>query len=200
MTGKGPPARDDPSHDQTNHRHQQGLVVVILPVMANRLTVKFVHHLLELGVTIWVAEPQGDEFFRPRGWPNLTADGNEERLSDFRVGMALCANTGGVITVVDVDPRNGGDIEKVRALLNELKVRVFAELNTPGGASTSTSLATAACLTCTPSQTTRSCPASPGSIFNRLAATCSSPAPSDRISGQRLHHRVRRPGGAGHRG
>jgi hypothetical protein len=35
--------------------------------------------------------------------------------------------------VVDVDPRNGGDIEKVRAQLAELKVRVFAEITSPSG-------------------------------------------------------------------
>jgi hypothetical protein len=35
--------------------------------------------------------------------------------------------------VCDVDPRNGGDIEKVRSLLQRLSVRVFAEVRTPGG-------------------------------------------------------------------
>ena len=77
--------------------------------------------------------PDGDEFFRPKGWPTLTAEGNEERLRDFRKGMAVCANTGGVVTVIDVDPRNGGDIEKVRALLARLGVRVFAEIASPSG-------------------------------------------------------------------
>ena len=78
-----------------------------------------------------------------QGLATLTAEGNEERLRDFRKGMAVCANTGGVVTVIDVDPRNGGDpqvdprnggdIEKVRALLARLGVRVFAEIASPSG-------------------------------------------------------------------
>ena len=47
--------------------------------------------------------------------------------------MAVCLNTGGVVVVIDVDPRNGGDIEKVRQLLAELKVRVFAAIRTLSG-------------------------------------------------------------------
>jgi hypothetical protein len=91
-----------------------------------------------LNVPLWVGKhnpnlPDGDSFFRPKGWPTLTAEGNEERLKDFRKGKAVCANTGGVVTVIDVDPRNGGDIEKVRALLARLGVRVFAEIASPSG-------------------------------------------------------------------
>ncbi len=98
---------------------------------------EFVFHLLGLNVSLWVAErnprgPDGAEFTRPRGWPTLTADKNIERLSTFSPGKAICANTGGKVAVVDVDPRNGGDIEKVRALLDELGVRIYGELHTPG--------------------------------------------------------------------
>ena len=63
----------------------------------------------------------------------MSADKNDERLKAYRRGMALGANTGGRVAVVDVDVRNGGDVEKVRALLRTLKVRIFAEINTPGG-------------------------------------------------------------------
>jgi P4 family phage/plasmid primase-like protien len=122
-----------------------------------RPEVAFVRHLLELGVPLFTAEPGGrrdvvpdldnegelievvfrgpddPEFVRPRGWPSLTAEGNDERLSGMRVGTAVCANTGQAIAVVDVDPRNGGDVDKVRALLDELKVRIFAEVETPSG-------------------------------------------------------------------
>ena len=42
-------------------------------------------------------------------------------------------NTGDPLAVVDVDTRNGGDVEKVRALLAEYKVRIFAEVDTPSG-------------------------------------------------------------------
>ncbi len=98
---------------------------------------EFVVHLLGLNVPLWVAErnprgPDGAEFTRPRGWPTLTAAKNIERLSTFSPGKAICANTGGKVAVVDVDPRNGGDIEKVRALLDELGVRIYGELHTHG--------------------------------------------------------------------
>jgi len=43
------------------------------------------------------------------------------------------ARTGGRAAVTDVDPRNGGDIEKTRQLLDGLGVRVFAEVATPSG-------------------------------------------------------------------
>ena len=76
----------------------------------------------------------GDEFFRPKGWQKLTSEGNAERLSTFTPDKAICANSGGLVTVFDVDPRNGGDFEKVRALLlKELGVRIYGEVATPGG-------------------------------------------------------------------
>ena len=40
---------------------------------------------------------------------------------------------GGAVVAIDVDPRNGGDIEKVRNLLDELKVRIFTEIASPSG-------------------------------------------------------------------
>jgi hypothetical protein len=98
-----------------------------------RATVEFVRHLCEVPVAIWLAEPGGKEFVRPRAWQHSTPDGNQGRLKHFKVDMALCANMGGAVAVVDVDPRNGGNIEKVRALLVELKVRVFAEITSPSG-------------------------------------------------------------------
>ena len=117
----------------------------------------FVRHLDELGVPLFTAEPGGrrdvvpdlenegelievilrdpndPEFVRPRGWPTLTAEGNWARIAEIRWGGALCAICGKPIAVVDVDPRNGGDIENVHALLAMLKVRIFAEITTPGG-------------------------------------------------------------------
>lgn len=96
---------------------------------------RFVCTLVALGVAIWVAPPGvgKDEFHRPMGWQKLTSIANRERIATFRPGMAVCANMGGVVVVVDIDPRNGGDIEKVRALLAKLGVRVFAEVTTPSG-------------------------------------------------------------------
>ena len=42
-------------------------------------------------------------------------------------------NTGLPLAVVDVDPDNGGDVDKVRELLADLKVVILAEIDTPGG-------------------------------------------------------------------
>jgi Bifunctional DNA primase/polymerase, N-terminal len=97
--------------------------------------VDFALRLVVLMAPVWVASPgEGKgEFHRPMGWQTMTEEGSLNRIRLFRRGMALCVNTGGVLVVVDVDPRNGGDIEKVRNLLVELKVRVFAEVVTPSG-------------------------------------------------------------------
>lgn len=100
--------------------------------------VAFIGNLDELGVALWVGDrnprwpDHGDEFFRPKGWQDLTSEGNGERLGTFSPGKAICANTGGRVAVFDVDPRNGGDIEKVRSLLHELNVRIYGEVVTPG--------------------------------------------------------------------
>jgi hypothetical protein len=115
----------------------------------------FIEQLDALGVALFTAQPGGridvvpngngelveeilrqpddPEFIRPMGWTGLTAEGNDDRIGEFRYYMALCVLCGLVLAVFDVDPRNGGDIEKVRALLARLKVRIFAEVDTPGG-------------------------------------------------------------------
>ena len=101
----------------------------------------FLLDLYALGVPLWVAWPRPDydgqkrtqEFDRPSRWEGLPSVWNSVRLSCFEPGYAVCANMGYAVAVVDVDPRNGGDVEKVRALLAELRVRVYAEVDTPGG-------------------------------------------------------------------
>ncbi len=115
----------------------------------------FIEHLIELGVPLFTAEPGGrreavpngkgelievilrqpndPEFVRPKGWPNLTAEGNQARIAEFRWYMALCVLCGVAVAVVDVDTKNRGDIEKMRALLDTLGVRVYAEVITPSG-------------------------------------------------------------------
>jgi hypothetical protein len=96
---------------------------------------EFLAHLLALpGVTVWVGERGGDEFHRPIGWQNLEPSGNTERLKAFQQDRcSQCLNTGVPVAVVDVDPPNGGDINAVRAPLAVLGVRIFAEVDTPGG-------------------------------------------------------------------
>jgi hypothetical protein len=74
----------------------------------------------------------GEEFHYPKGdRDNLTTDDNQNQLDKWSPGWAIMARTGGSVAVVDVDPRNGGNIEKTGQLLNGLGVRVFAEIATP---------------------------------------------------------------------
>jgi Protein of unknown function (DUF3631) len=96
---------------------------------------EFLAHLTALpGVTVWVGEKGGSEFVRPIGWQNLDPSGNAERLKTFQGDRcSVCLNTGTPVAVVDVDTRNGGDVDKVRALLAKLGVRILAEVDTPGG-------------------------------------------------------------------
>ena len=95
----------------------------------------FARRLAALGIPIFVAPPTsgGGEFRRPDGWQRLTADGNDERLSGWKPGWAVCAVTGEMLTVLDVDPRNGGDVDYVRGFLDAHGVRAFAEIATPSG-------------------------------------------------------------------
>jgi hypothetical protein len=99
---------------------------------------QFLLRLRGLGCVLWVGEPGWPgrgEFTRPVGWQNLARNGNETRIATFdETRHCICVNTGDPLAVVDVDPRNRGDIEKVRALLlDELKVRIYAEVDTPSG-------------------------------------------------------------------
>lgn len=110
--------------------------------------IAFLRKLTKLGCALWLAEPTqpGEpdhartEFYRPRGWQQNQPEALERVVQWFRTPTqlfpntpAICGNMGGAVVVVDVDLRNGGDITKVRALLDELRVRVFAEVTTPSG-------------------------------------------------------------------
>lgn len=97
-------------------------------------TVEFLSGLLALGVPIFAPTPAGDGYHRGSGWQQYTAEGNGERLGRYRPGTdALCGLCGDQIAVVDVDPRNGADIDAVATLLNDLGVTVYAAVETPGG-------------------------------------------------------------------
>jgi AAA domain len=155
--GKGAVRQTAPRHHNTNTDQDAGkgdFTNGDRPSEDVRTGLGFIEHLDELGVPLFTAEPGGrrdavpndkgelvevilrqpndPEFVRPKGWPSLTAEGNQARIGEFRCYKALCAICG-KIAVIDVDPRNGGDIEKVRALLANLGVRIFGEVNTPGG-------------------------------------------------------------------
>ena len=75
------------------------------------------------------------ECSRPLEWQRLTWEENLDRLARFHFleQPFVCVNTGIPVAVVDVDTKNGGDVEKVRALLAEYGVRIFAEVDTPSG-------------------------------------------------------------------
>jgi P4 family phage/plasmid primase-like protien len=75
-----------------------------------------------------------NEFHFPTGERDkLSATDNANQLDKWRPGDGIMARTGGSVAGVDVDPRNGGDIAKMRQLLDGLNVKVFAEALTPSG-------------------------------------------------------------------
>jgi hypothetical protein len=99
------------------------------------MSADFLDHLTALGVPIFTAPPgrNGREFDRPHGWQEFTPDGNAGRIAAHRTGHMLAGVLGAAVAVVDVDPRNRGDVGRVRRLLDALGVRIFAEVETPGG-------------------------------------------------------------------
>jgi hypothetical protein len=77
--------------------------------------------------------PHAPEFYYPSGQREaLSSTNNRAQLARWRPGHAIMAAMGGNVAVPDVDPRNGGDPERVRQLLDALHVRVYAEVETPG--------------------------------------------------------------------
>ena len=50
----------------------------------------------------------------------------------WRPGQAILGVMGGKVAVVDVDPRNGGDVGRTRQMLDGLGVRLYAVVETPG--------------------------------------------------------------------
>ncbi len=94
---------------------------------------RFIEDLNRLGVPIFVAGPDGDDYKRPSGWQHLPVEANADRLAAWRPGWALCAVLGDDVAVIDVDTKNGADVEAVRRLLAEIDVRIYAETRTPSG-------------------------------------------------------------------
>ncbi len=100
--------------------------------------VLFLQRLDDLGVPLWVATiaEYGDaECSRPKDWQNLTHEENDDRLTGYHAEYApyVAVNTGLPFVVFDCDTKNGCDVEKVRALLARLKVRIYADVITPSG-------------------------------------------------------------------
>ena len=93
----------------------------------------FCRGLVRVGVAVFTASPGGTEFARPPGWSRTDPAQASLTLARWRPPDALCAVLGGPVAVVDVDTRNGGDVDAVRGLLVWLGVVIFADVATPGG-------------------------------------------------------------------
>jgi hypothetical protein len=88
-----------------------------------------------LDVPVITCEPAGKpEFHYPQGdRDKITSAGNDMAFATWKPGQAILGVMGGNVAAVDVDPRNSGDVDQVRELLTTLSVRIFAEVETPGG-------------------------------------------------------------------
>lgn len=85
--------------------------------------------LAEAGVPVFVAHPDNSTigFRLPKGWQNQPA--NPKFVDAWRPGLALCAVMGYGLDLIDLDPRNGGDV----AALNGAMPKVYAVAATPSG-------------------------------------------------------------------
>jgi hypothetical protein len=104
-------------------------------IMTATAPLEFAQRVAELlGVPLVTCEPGGKEFVFPSGErDSLSAADNANQLRRWQPGWAVMVRTGGPVVVVDVDPRNCGDIERTRQLLDGLGVQIFAEIATPSG-------------------------------------------------------------------
>lgn len=77
------------------------------------------------------AKPAPPEFEFPRGWQTLEPD--PSALNGWKPDSAVCAVTGVQFDVIDVDPRNGGDVSL--AALRDARVLppIYGEVQTPSG-------------------------------------------------------------------
>ncbi|HET9131834.1 MAG TPA: AAA family ATPase, partial [Terriglobia bacterium] len=88
--------------------------------------------LVQLGVPIFLLEPTDDPKFKtgyrpPKNWQNTAPDASV--INRWEPGMALAAVCGHTFDVIDVDPRNGGDI----SALDGAMPTVYARAKTPSG-------------------------------------------------------------------
>ncbi|UPG66893.1 AAA family ATPase [Gordonia hongkongensis] len=95
----------------------------------------FAWQLDALGIPVFCLPPGGSEFdwSGDARWQHYTADGNGERLSRWRPGWSVNAVCGEMLTVFDVDTKNGAGIEQARQFLADNDIRVFGEVFTPSG-------------------------------------------------------------------
>jgi hypothetical protein len=86
--------------------------------------------LASAGIPVFVAYPDPDKpgDYKPRGEWQKTSP-NPAYVNAWKPGLALCAVMGQGIDLVDIDPRNGGDV----AALNGIMPEVLAVAATPSG-------------------------------------------------------------------
>ncbi len=93
------------------------------------LPVEFLRRLDALGVPI-VRLP-GDR--HTERWQKATTDQNAAQVTAWRPGDALMGVMGHGTAVVDVDTKNGADVEATRSALERAGVKIGAEVRTPSG-------------------------------------------------------------------
>lgn len=95
-----------------------------------RSALKIAHRLVDLGVPLFVAAPNSarpGEYLYPHAWQ--TWKPNRDVVDRWRPGMCLAMVCGVVFDVIDVDPRNGGDI---KALIDqEAMPTIYGSQDTP---------------------------------------------------------------------
>lgn len=96
--------------------------------------VRALRSLQAAGVPIFTCDlkmVQGEEVGFPKGWTTTTpADYDLRRAQQ---GSAFCVVTGHGVDVIDIDPRNGGDVEAVADVLMDSEAPIVASVRTPSG-------------------------------------------------------------------
>lgn len=74
-------------------------------------------------------------YVMPQGWRTMSRSKQGTLLGRWRDGDALCLKTGAVsgLAVVDVDTKNGANVEEHRQRLEGLSVEILGEVATPSG-------------------------------------------------------------------
>src|SRR6266436_2697003 len=108
----------------------------IAPPVGNALAnaLKDAHALVDMGVPVFTCRMNnaGDPY-PPKGWEKTQP--LRSAVDTWRPGLALCAVTGVVFDVLDIDPRNGGklSIKRLTADLGNDGPEVFWKVRTPSG-------------------------------------------------------------------
>lgn len=90
--------------------------------------------LAEAGVPLFLGRPASNKlgFQLPRGWERK-AKADPSIVDRWKPGWALCAVTGHLVDVIDIDPRNGGSVEALAEALDGQMPRVYGRASTPSG-------------------------------------------------------------------